>query len=90
MERKKITLYLVIFAVLLGLVFLPGFSRLHRLRRENRELQKRIELLQEHNDMLKEEIADMQQDPEYVETKARGKLGVIKKGEIVYRPSSKK
>jgi cell division protein FtsB len=90
MEGKKITLYLVIFATLMGLVFLPGLSRLHRLRRENEELQKRMQLLQEQNDLLQEEIVTMQQDPGYVEKKAREKLGVLKKGEIVYKPSSKR
>ena len=88
MEGKKVILYGGIFLVLLTVVFLPGYSRLKKLRRENNELQKRIKLLEEHNDVLKEEISSFQQDPEYIEKKAREKLGVIKKGEIIYRPSS--
>jgi cell division protein FtsB len=88
MERKKVVLYGIIFLVVLTVVFLPGYSQLKRLRRENDELQKRIKLLKEHNDVLKEEISNLQQDPGYVEKKAREKLGVIKKGEIIYKPSS--
>ena len=90
MERKKVTLYGVVILTVLAVVFLPGLSRLHKLRRENVQLQKRIRLLEEHNDVLTEEIANMQQDPRYVEKKAREKLGIIKEGEIIYKPSSKK
>ncbi len=55
------------------------------MREANEQYEKRIELLEEHNDKLKEELAKMQKDPDYVEKKARDKLGVVKKGEIIYR-----
>jgi cell division protein FtsB len=90
MEGKKIILYAAVILIALAVVFLPGFSKLQKLRRENDVLQKRIGLLEEHNDALKEEIAKMQQDPGYVEKKAREKLGIIKKGEIIYKPSSER
>ena len=90
MERKKITLYGVALLVGLAIVFLHGLSRLHKLRRENAQLQKRIRLLEEHNSVLEVEIGKMQKDPAYVEGKAREKLGIIKEGEIIYKPSSKK
>jgi len=88
MEGKKVALYGIIFLIVLAAVFLPGYSQLKRLQRENDELQQRIKLLREQNDVLKEEISSFQQDPEYIEKKAREKLGVIKKGEIIYRPSA--
>jgi len=85
MERKKVALYaFFIFGVLI-VVFLPGFSELQRLREENVNAKKRIDMLQQHNDILKEEIRMMKEDPEYVEKKAREKLGIVKKGEFVYR-----
>jgi len=34
----------------LGVVFLPVFSILQKLREKNDQLQKRIKLLEEHND----------------------------------------
>ena len=90
MEGKKVIFYIALFSVLLGAVYLPGFFKLRGLRKENIDLQKRIRLLEEHNEVLKEEIASMQEDPGYVEKKAREKLGVLKKGEIIYEPSSKR
>ena len=90
MERKKITLYGVALLVGLAIVFLPGLSRLHKLRRENAQLEKRIRLLEEHNSVLEVEIEKMQKDPMYVERKAREKLGIIKEGEIIYKPSAKR
>jgi cell division protein FtsB len=88
MEGKKIIFYAAAFIAVLSVVFLPGLSRLHKLRRENAQLQKRIHLLEEHNDVLKAEIAQMQEDPRYVEKKAREKLGILKNDEIIYEPSS--
>ncbi len=90
MERKKIVLYGVAILTVLAVVLLPGLSKLHKLRRENVQLQKRIRLLEEHNDVLKDEISKMQEDPEYVEKKAREKLGILKKGEIIYEPATER
>ncbi|MFQ5952028.1 MAG: septum formation initiator family protein [Candidatus Omnitrophota bacterium] len=90
MEGKKIIIYSFAIFILLAAIFLPGFSKLQKLRRENTELQRRIMLLKEHNEVLREEVANMQEDPGYVEKKAREKLGVIKKGEIIYKGASKK
>ncbi|MGD2278893.1 MAG: septum formation initiator family protein [Candidatus Omnitrophota bacterium] len=90
MEGKKVIFYIVVFLVLLCVVYLPGFFKLRDLRKENKDLQKRITLLEEHNEVLKEEIASMQEDPGYVEKKAREKLGVLKKGEIIYKPASER
>ncbi len=75
----------MVFLTALGVVFLPGFSRLQKLREKNDQLQKRIKLLEKHNDKLKGELLKMREDPEYVEKRAREKLGIIKKGEIIYR-----
>lgn len=75
---------------LLGIVFLPGHSELQKLREENEQHKKRIELLEEHNEKLKRELAKMQEDPDYVEKKARDKLGIVKKGEIIYRKREEK
>lgn len=85
MERKKVILYIFILAVVLSIIFLPGFSELHKLQGKNVQLQKRIRLLEEHNDKLKEELTLMKEDPDYLEKKARERLGIVKKGEIIYR-----
>jgi len=63
---------------------------MQRLREERDDARKRIALLEQHNDILREEVRRMKQDPAYVERKAREKLGIIKKGEFVYKSPSKK
>lgn len=85
MEGKKIALYLLAFLAAFCIIFLPGYSELHKLKGENEQLQKRIRLLEAHNDKLKEELVMMKEDPEYIERKAREKLGIVKKGEVIYR-----
>ena len=85
MERKRLVLYIVFFVAIVCIVFLPGFSELHKLKEENDQLAKRIKLLEEHNDKLKEELTLMQEDPDYLEKKARERLGIVKKGEIIYK-----
>ena len=89
MERKKIALYVLVLAAALCVVFLPGYSKLQKLREENEQHKKRIQLLEEHNEKLKGELAKMREDPDYVEKKARDKLGIVKKGEIIYKKREK-
>ena len=85
MEGKKIALYLLVFLAAFCIIFLPGYSELNKLKEENEQLQKRIRLLEEHNDKLKAELVMMHEDPGYVEKKARDKLGIVKKGEVIYK-----
>ena len=87
MEKKRIMIYALAVLAALVVVFLPGFSELQKLREENRELQKRIRLLEKSNEDLKQEIHRTKNDPEYVEKKAREKLGIVKKGEVIYKGS---
>ena len=89
MARKKIILYVLGFLTILFVVFLPGHSKLQKLREENEQYQKRIELIEGHNEQLKKELSKMREDPVYVEKKAREKLGIVKKGEIIYRKKTK-
>lgn len=72
-------------AVVLCVIFLPGHSELQRRREENDIQNKRIRLLEEQNERLREELIRLKRDPEYVEKKAREKLGIVKKGETVYK-----
>jgi len=85
MEGKKIAVYLLIFLAVFCIIFLPGYSELNKLKEENEQMQKRISLLEEHNDKLKEELVLMREDPDYLERKAREKLGIVKKGEVIYK-----
>ena len=88
MEKKKLTVHVGIITVVLIVLFLPGFSELQKLREENSQFKKRIGFLEDHNNKLKEELSKLEKDPVYLEKTAREKLGIVKKGEIIYRTSS--
>ena len=90
MERKKVIIRTAIAVVIVTVLFLPGFSKLQRLQEENDQLKQRMRLLSEYNDVLREEIEKMEKDPNYLEKRAREKLGIIKKGEVIYKSSSGK
>ena len=85
MERKKLIIYIAAILAVFCIVFLPGYSRMQKLREKNEEYQQRIELLEANNIELKNELFKMEQDPEYLEKRAREKLGIVKEGEILYR-----
>ena len=87
MEGKKVIIKTAILVVLIVVLFLPGFSKLQRLKEENNQLKKRIAFLSEYNDVLREKVKKLENDPNYVEKRAREKLGIVKKGEIVYKGS---
>ena len=87
MERKKLVVTAIILIVVLIVIFLPGFSENQKLREQNEQLERRMKLLEQYNDKLREELSMMAEDPTYVEKRAREKLGIVKKGEIIYKPS---
>ena len=84
MAKKKLIFVLVSLGVLIA-IFLPGFSKLQELREENRNLEKRIEVLSKTNEELKKEKERLENDPSYVEKVAREKLGMARKNEIILK-----
>ena len=85
MEKKKIITLLSLGLIFLLIIFIPGYLKIRRLSRENRQLEKQIEQMQELNAKLREEQRGLMNDPLYLEKVAREKLGVVKKGEVVYK-----
>ncbi len=85
---KKGLLKIYVIGAILTAFFLPGFVKYQRLKAQNRALEKEIAELGTENRRLSEERKRLETDPVYVERKAREKLGVVKKGEIVYKTSS--
>lgn len=90
MEKRdiiKISLVLVILLILL----VPRFYKLQRnknkLRTQIQFQKQRIEQLKKENTALGEEIQLLKEDPDYREEVARNEMGLIKKGEIIYRTS---
>jgi cell division protein FtsB len=85
MEAKRVIPRLLLIVFILAVIFLPGYSRLQVLREENEQYKKRIALLDEHNRKLEEELVRLEEDPAYLEKKAREKLGIVRKGEVIYQ-----
>jgi cell division protein FtsB len=57
------------------------FSRQGRMRAMTKE----NSIIRQENDVLKKEIERLQIDSRYIESIARSDLGMVKKGDIVYR-----
>lgn len=83
MPRKKLVFLGIL--ILLLVVFLPGYSKLQELKAKNRTLLTQIEQLKNENLRLTRQIERLENDPFYIEKKARDKMGISKKGEIIYK-----
>lgn len=77
-------------AVLLLVLFLPGYTKLRELRIKNRQLEEQFRKMAVDNSLLQEELKRVQSDPVYQEKIARDKMGVVRKGEIPVKIFQKK
>ena len=73
------------FAAIFLIIFLPGYAKIQELRQKNKELQASVERLGGENLKLYQEKEKLEKDPDYLEQVARERLGIVRKGEIVYR-----
>lgn len=85
MEKKKIIVLSVLGLILLGVIFIPGYLKIKRFLRQNRELERQIKETKQANRRLEEEQEKLESDPVYLEKVAREKLGLAKEGEIIYK-----
>jgi cell division protein FtsB len=85
LDKKKIIILSVISLILLGVIFIPGYLRIKNLSRQNSELEQQIKETEQANIKLEKEQKLMISDPVYLEEVARKKLGVARKGEVVYK-----
>jgi cell division protein FtsB len=83
-NTKRIFRFLAIIFVIL-IIFLPGYTKLQELKEKNKELQEKICEIESENALLEDGISRIQQDPVYQEEIIREKLGVVRKGEVVYK-----
>lgn len=90
-RRKKGGIFLFI-SILIGIYLIisfitdnMGFVRIIEMNHIKKALIKEITILEEDNKRLTGEIRGIKEDPEYIETLARDRLNLIKKGETVYR-----
>lgn len=61
-----------------------GWREVRRLRAERDHLSAQIERLTRRQEELQRQVADLKDDPQAIETRARADLGMIKPGETVY------
>lgn len=83
MVTRKLTFLLCILGIVA--IFLPGYLKLEELKYRNSRLQAEIDKTKRSNLELVAEKGKLQKDKNYIEKVARDKMGVAKKGEIVYK-----
>lgn len=69
-------------ALLLLVLFLPGYTKLADRREKNKDLEVKLKKLNIENTLLQQELKRADGDPVYQERVAREKTGVVRKGEI--------
>jgi len=81
----KNAIILFVFAFVILMIFMPTFTRMQDLKQKDLEYQARISELERENIWFKEERRLLEEDPDYLERVAREKMGLIRKGEVVYK-----
>ena len=90
MAKKIKTAKVLLVAAVVVAVFLPSFARYQEMNYKNKRLEERIRLLGMENRRLEEEKVKLETDITYIERKAREKLGVVRKGEIVLKETPRR
>ena len=75
----------IVIAVIIAIIFLPGYIKFMQLKVRNMHLESEISRLERENIKLSKEKKRLEEDINYVEKVARESLGVTKKGEIPIR-----
>lgn len=81
--RRPLVIFAIIFLLLL--IYLPGFIKLQELKQKNIELEKEIAKTKKENTSLTKEKKKLENDISSLEAVAREKMGVVRKGEIIYK-----
>lgn len=86
MEKiKKIPVKLIIAVIIGASLFLPPFIKYQQMRYKSKDLERQIRELKEEAKRLEEDKNRLETDITYVERRAREKMGVAKKGEIILK-----
>jgi cell division protein FtsB len=81
----KNALWLFALTILVLFIFLPSYTKMQDLRQKNKDYAYQLQLLKERKIRLIEEKKLLENDPMYLEKVAREKMGLIRKGEVVYK-----
>ncbi|MDP3142770.1 MAG: septum formation initiator family protein [Candidatus Omnitrophota bacterium] len=85
MLRKAGWLFFFTFLVLLA--FLPSYTKLQDLKQRNQDFAERTVKLQQEMEDLNKRLFRLENDPAYLEKVGREKMGVVRKGEVIYKLS---
>lgn len=81
----------IIALLLLWVIFSPyGLMKYKSIRGELQALNLENQELKAKNDTLREEIARIKKDPQYLEEVARNELGFLKRNELLFQFEQKK
>jgi cell division protein FtsB len=86
--RMKVGRYLIFFVVFMGALITFGDRGMvdnYRMKEKLMTLKKINHETTLENIALKKNIALLKDDPSYIEMTARNELGMVKKGDLVYR-----
>jgi cell division protein FtsB len=89
MAKKGITKVVIFIAIILA-IFLPSFAKYQELLFRYRNVDRQLKAAQLEIKRLQVEKTRLETDITYIEQKAREKIGVVKKGEIVLKESPAK
>lgn len=78
-------LWIIGIILILLIIFLPGYTKLQELKDKKKNLEVKIDEIQLDNLRLEDQTLRMQRDPVYQEEVVREKLGVVRKGEVIYK-----
>ena len=87
---KKKSFILLLFSIFIILGFLTfwgenGILRLLHLKKELVRIEESNAKIEEENRRLRGEVRRLQSEKRYIEEIARGELGMVKEGEVVYQ-----
>jgi cell division protein FtsB len=92
MRRRIATAAAIALAAFLGyhVVFgQNGITAYEQKRREDKDLQKQIQSLQDENARMKDHVDHLQNDPDVIEHEARARLHYTRPGEVIYTLNDK-
>jgi cell division protein FtsB len=84
MAKKELAAIAVIVGGII-LIFLPSFAKYQELSNKNNLLNKKIIAANDQIKMLEAEKVRLETDISYIEKRARDKIGLVRKGEIVIK-----
>ncbi len=93
-KQKKVLIFAIflVFTALMWLLFSPfGYLRLRRVKKDNRELGRRITAMEKENKKMRREADCLAGDRKCFDLLARRKFGLVGKNElIIVLPTKKK